>query len=275
MSEISSLRAAGRPSRIPFQEGWARLIRQQDEAFVLDTRELGEADLIVTLFGRQHGKVRAVAPSARKSRRRFGGVLEPLTRVRASWVERAGRQLHRLDDVESVRSFAEMQSDPLCQATCAVLADVTGAFAHEEQSDPQAFRLLAAVLEALEGGARPWTMLRYFEYWTLRVHGLLPDLESCAVCGRGLPPRESSRVSRYRGAICSECPRDSGDREARLSARDRDFLSALRQLPPSAVPEPSNRGGDSPGIELLLRGMLEAFAERSFRTYKHFRAIAH
>ena len=251
------------------------MIRQRDEAFVLDTRELGEADLIVTLFGQHHGKVRAVAASARRSRRRFGGLLEPLTCVRASWVERAGRQLHRLAEVEGVRSFADMQSDPLRQATCAVLADVAGAFAHEGQADLKAFRLLGAVLDALEGGAEPWVMLRYFEYWTLRVHGLLPDLDSCAVCGRGLPAQRPSRVSRNRGAICAECPRVSGDTEARLTSQDRGFLAAVRRLPPSAMPQAPNPGNGSNATELLLRGMLEAFAERSFGTYKHFRAVAH
>jgi len=241
---------------------------------VLDTRELGEADLIVTLFGQHHGKIRAVAPSARRSRRRFGGLLEPLTRVRASWVERAGRDLQRLAEMEGVRSFADMQSDPLRQATCAVLADVAGVFSHEGQSDPQAFRLLGAVLDALEGGAAPWAMLRYFEYWTLRVHGLLPDLEACAECGRGLPVRRPSRASRNRGVLCAECPRVSGDSEARLTAADREFLSAVRRLPPSAMPVLPDPGSGSNAIELLLRGMLETFAERSFRTYKHFRAIA-
>ena len=117
-------------------------------------------------------------------------------------------------------------------------------------------------------------MLRYFEYWTLRLHGLLPDLDSCAVCYRGLPARGPSRVSRKRGAICAECPRVSGDTEARLTALDREFLSALRRLPPSAMPEPPNPGSGSNAIELLLRGMLETFAERSFGTYKHFRAVA-
>ncbi len=259
---------------IPFQEEWTGLIHQRDVAFVLDTRELGEADLIVTLFGQHHGKVRAVAASARRSRRRFGGLLEPLTRVRASWVERAGRQLHRLAELEGVRSFADMQSDPLRQATCAVFADVAGAFAHEGQSDPQAFRLLGAVLDAVEGGAKPLAMLRYFEYWTLRVHGLLPDLDKCAVCGRPLPARGPSRVSRNRGAVCAECPGVSGDPEGRLTARERDFLAAVRRLPPSAMPELPNPGSGSNAIELLLRGMLEGFAERSFRTYKHFRAVA-
>jgi DNA repair protein RecO (recombination protein O) len=250
------------------------LIRQRDEAFVLDTRELGEADLIVTLFGEHHGKVRAVAPSARKSRRRFGGVLEPLTRVRASWVERSGRQLHRLEQIEGVRSFADMQSDPLRQATCAVLAEVASRFCNEGQSDPQAFRLMAAVLEALEAGTAPWAILRYFEYWTLRIHGLLPDLERCAVCGRGLAATGPLRVGRHLGALCRECPRGSGDPEAVLSVADREFLASVRRLPPAAMPPAAGAGRGSSALEFLLRGMLEAFAERSFRTYKHFRAAA-
>ena len=86
------------------------MIRQRDEAFVLRTQELGEADLIVTLLTEHHGQVRAVARSARRSRRRFGGVLEPMTRVRAAWTEREGRDLHGLDEIEARRSFAEMQA---------------------------------------------------------------------------------------------------------------------------------------------------------------------
>ena len=213
------------------------MIRQRDEAFVIDTRALGEADLIVTLFTAQHGKVRAVARAARRSRRRFGGLLEPLTRVRASWSGRDGGELHRLHDLDGVRSFAAMQAEPRRQAACAVLAEITASFAREGEADAEEFRLLAAVLEALECGADPTSVLRYFEYWTLRIHGLLPDLE----------------------------------REARLTAGDRRFLEAARRLSPAAlaaeVPAPG------PALEQLLRGLLEGFAERTFRSYRHFKAL--
>ena len=56
---------------------------KQSEAIVLRTYPLHEADLLVTLFTRVEGKVRGVARSAKKSKRRFGGSLEPLTYVRA------------------------------------------------------------------------------------------------------------------------------------------------------------------------------------------------
>jgi DNA repair protein RecO (recombination protein O) len=52
---------------------------RESEAIVLRTYPMREADLLVTLLTRAEGKVRGVARSAKKSKRRFGGALEPLT----------------------------------------------------------------------------------------------------------------------------------------------------------------------------------------------------
>ena len=150
---------------------------------MLATQELGEADVIVTLLGESAGLVRGVAPSARKSRKRFGGTLEPLTRVRATWNEKQGRDLHRIETLELVRSYATMQAEPARQAACAVLAEIFRAVAREDQPEPQGFRLLGAVLDALEGGLDPFAAVRYAEYWTLRLHGVLADPSACADCG--------------------------------------------------------------------------------------------
>jgi DNA repair protein RecO len=247
------------------------LIRQRDEAFVLGTQELGDADLIVTLLTERHGKVRAVARAARRSRRRFGGLLEPMTRVVASWTERAGRELHVLDGLEGRRSFAEMQAEPVRQAACAVLAEVASCFSHEGQGDPQEFRLLSAVLDALERGGVPSVMLRYFEYWTLRVHGLLPELDVCASCGRPLPKGKSTRVGSRHGPLCETCPTLPLERESRLTVADRGFLDELRRHPPTDLKTHTGRGKSGSAIEIFLRGTLEAFVERSFKTYRHFR----
>ena len=66
---------------------------KESEAIVLRTYPLREADLLVTLFTRAEGKVRGVARSAKKSKRRFGGALEPLTYVKVAYDdhERSGK----------------------------------------------------------------------------------------------------------------------------------------------------------------------------------------
>lgn len=242
--------------------------RRRDEAFVLDTRELGDADLIVRLFAREHGIVRGVAPRARASRRRFGGYLEPLTRIRVDWTIKPGRDLHRIDGVEGVRSFATMQADPERQAACAVLAEILGVVVQEEHPEPEIFRLVDAVLQALEGGADPWALLRYFEFWVLRLQGVLVDLEGCCECGRRLGSGASAGVSPGRGLVCDDCAVGG---EATVRRAGRTFLAALRRVAPAAVPDAGeDRGGG--GVEGLLRGSLESYVERRFRSYRHFRA---
>src|SRR5258708_34746500 len=74
------------------------------EAIVLRTWPIREADQIVALFTREFGKLKGVAKSAAKSRRRFGGALEPMTHVKASFVEKPRQELVRLDYFEILRS---------------------------------------------------------------------------------------------------------------------------------------------------------------------------
>src|SRR5215467_16019430 len=77
---------------------------RESEAIVLRTYPLREADLLVTFFTRSEGKVHGVARSAKKSKRRFGGALEPLTYVKAFYQERERQELARLDWCEVLES---------------------------------------------------------------------------------------------------------------------------------------------------------------------------
>ncbi len=236
---------------------------------MLATHKLGDSDLIVSLFAQQAGQVRGVARGARRSRRRFGGALEPLTRVRASWVERHGRELHRIEELEPLRSYARMQADPGVQAACAVLAEVARATVREEQDESRLFRLMGAALDALEEGLPPHATVRYFEFWTLRLHGVLADLEHCGNCLEPLGARSRVWATAGYGVLCGRCRNRTEAPTRALRVEDRDFLQAARGGPPQAVAAmlPAARPGGA--LELLLRGTLESFVERSFRSYRH------
>ena len=164
--------------------------------------------------------------------------------------------------------FSPMQAEPEVQAACAVMAEVARTFAHEGQADPDGFRLLGAVLEALEDGGRPRTLIRYFEYWTLRFHGLLPDLECCAFCGSDLAPSGRAWIVTGRGLRCASCSPEPGAREVRWRPSARETLALFARVAPSRI---TAEVGERPGgaLESMLRGSLEGFAERSFRAYRH------
>ena len=84
---------------------------KQSEAIVLRTYPLRESDLLVTLFTRAEGKVKGVARAAKKSKRRFGGALEPLTLVRAYYDDREGQELARLDSCDILESPLSAEID--------------------------------------------------------------------------------------------------------------------------------------------------------------------
>ncbi len=164
------------------------------EAVVLRTWPVHEADLIVSLFTRDYGKLRGVAKSALKSRKRFGGALEPMTVARAWFVERPGQELARLDQLEIMRSPL---SAPVDQARLTVLSFFTEVVEEAlPEHDPQeaVFRLLVSVLEHTTAvrseSVQPRMPLTYFSLWMTRLMGLLPDIAHCTACGEALKPAE-------------------------------------------------------------------------------------
>jgi DNA repair protein RecO (recombination protein O) len=245
--------------------------RRNDDAYVLGTHALGEADVIVTLLAESSGRVRGVAQSARKSRRRFGGALEPLTRVRAAWTEREGRELHRIESLDLSHSYAAMQADPARQAACAVLAELAAAVAHEGEPDPKGFRLLGAVLGALESGLDAWTAIRYFEFWTLKLHGVLHETDVCSACGCELSGNTPRKVE---GGIvrCATCDRGAGGNGRALKRDDLAFLAGALRTAPSGLAAFERAARPGGALEALLRGGIESFVERRFRTYRHLAA---
>ena len=143
------------------------------EALVLRTYKLGEADRIVVFLTRDRGKKRGVAHNARKSRKRFGAALEPLTEVRVSYFEKERRELVGLNYAEPVRSPLSAAS-PEALGNSHSFAELIDEWAAEADVDERLFRLGTSALEALVTGAPPEALARYFECWLLRLQGVYP-----------------------------------------------------------------------------------------------------
>src|SRR3954468_15542806 len=112
------------------------------EAVVLRTWPVQAAEQIASLFPRVYGKVRGLAKSGLRSRKRFGGALEPMTVARAWFAERPRQELARLDQLEVIRSPL---SAPVDQARLAVLsffAEVLEEALPEHDPQDAIFRLL-------------------------------------------------------------------------------------------------------------------------------------
>ena len=160
------------------------MIQHSGEAIVLRTWPFHEADLLVSLFTREHGRVKGIARHAMRSRRRFGGALEPMTHVRATWAERPKQELVRLDAFEIVSSPMTDAVDFARVAAIELIAEVLDEFPEGAVEDA-VFRLSLAVLAELRVG-RVWMPVTYFCLWMNRLMGWMPELGVCVVCGRPL-----------------------------------------------------------------------------------------
>jgi DNA repair protein RecO (recombination protein O) len=143
------------------------------EALVLRTYKLGEADRIVVFLTRDRGKKRGVAPNARKSRKRFGAALEPLTEVRISYFEKEQRDLVGVNYAEPVRSPMSAVS-PEALGYSHYFAELIDEWAAEADVDERLYRLGTSALEALVSGVPVEALARYFECWLLRLQGVYP-----------------------------------------------------------------------------------------------------
>ncbi|HUB28315.1 MAG TPA: DNA repair protein RecO [Terracidiphilus sp.] len=155
------------------------------EAIVLRTWPLHEADLIVSFFTRDFGRMKGTAKAALKSRKRFGGALEPMTVARAWFVERPRQELVRLDQLEIIRSPLSTPVDAVRMAVLSFFAEVLDQALPEHDPQDAVFRLLVSVLEQTTV-ENPWMALTYFQLWMTRLMGLLPDMTRCVVCSETL-----------------------------------------------------------------------------------------
>lgn len=177
------------------------------EAVVLRTWPLAEADLIVSLFARDLGRLKGMAKAALKSRKRFGGALEPMTVVRVWFADRPGQELARLDQMEIVRSPLASRVDVARMAVLSFYADVLDEALPERDPQETVFRLLLSVLEHTHAAEsdliQPWMAMTYFSLWMTRLMGLLPEIGRCITCGEALRTGEVW-FSRYAdGLFCA------------------------------------------------------------------------
>src|ERR1700734_2138488 len=133
------------------------------EPVVLRPWPVHEADLIVSLFTRDYGRIRGVAKAALKSRKRFGGALEPMTLAKAWFAERPRQELVRPDQLEIVRSPLSAPVDHPRMAVLSFYAELLDEALPEKDPQETVFRLLVTVLEqtpALKSDiVQPWMAL--------------------------------------------------------------------------------------------------------------------
>jgi len=235
----------------------------RDEAVVLRTHKLGEADRIITLLTRQHGRVRAVARGVRRTKSKFGSRLEPFTHVDLQLAE--GRTFDVVTQAETLTPFSAGLGSHYDRYTSGTVMLETADRLVPEEKEPavQQFLLLVGGLRAMTGGERrPTHVVDSYLLRALSVAGYAPSFDLCAHCGLPGPHRWFNPS--MGGVLCSTC-----------------------RIPGSAGPAPETLqllgallAGDWPVVEATgprhvkeASGLVAAYVqwhlERSLRSWEH------
>jgi DNA repair protein RecO (recombination protein O) len=245
------------------------------EAIILRTYKLGEADRIVVFLTRDRGKRRGVAQGARRMRSRFGGALEPFTRVEVTYFEKESRELVSLN-------YAEPLSSPLWTVRADALGH-TGYFAElidecalEGDADERLYRLGSSVVDAIGSGVPIEPLARYFEYWLLRLQGVYPVHMACSECGRQLGRDASTDavlVPGDRVYRCAACAGSAAGRGVALSGEAVAFLKASARVAPDRIGRlaPSPRALRE--LEAVHRTLIAAHLEKDLKSARVLREL--
>lgn len=192
-----------------------------DQAIVLRTTKLGEADMILTLLTLEHGQVRAVAKGLRRTSSKFGARLSPFNRVKLQL--HSGRNLDTVTQATSLSLNApRIACDYERYLSGQVILETAEKLSEGEASRSQ-YHLLAGAIPALANRAhRPGMVLASYLLRTLSIAGWAPALDQCALCGTA----DSFKVfsASAGGVVCENCQLSGG---TRISKPITDLLTAL------------------------------------------------
>jgi DNA repair protein RecO (recombination protein O) len=202
---------------------------RETEALILKTFPLGEADRLVSFLGRGSGRMRGVAPGARRLKNRFGSTLELLSHVRIWYVERETRDLVRIQQADLLDSFHKAQSDYSLSTGLALVSEVAEQVLPDHEVNEAMFRLILLTAKEIERRGSTGLPLAYFAFWTVRLAGWLPRFDACAVCGNAFGKGTAFQGAHSPGLYDAE-HRRPGMKTVSLEARELAEVFAKQRL---------------------------------------------
>jgi DNA repair protein RecO (recombination protein O) len=185
----------------------------RDDAVVLRVHKLGEADRIVTLLTRRHGKVRAVGKGVRRTSSKFGARLEPGSHIDVQLHSRhdpddvlvINRGLDIVTQTESLGAYgAQLANDYPAWTSASAICETAERLTEEGEPALRLYLLLVGALRALtEREHDPDLVLDAFLLRAMSTAGWEPALLECAKCGADGPHAAFNIAAG--GSVCENC----------------------------------------------------------------------
>jgi DNA repair protein RecO (recombination protein O) len=182
-------------------------------AIVIRCVNYGDFDVIVSFLSLHQGKLSAIAKAAKKSTRRFGGMLELFSVLRIVCAPGRKSSLPVLQEASLTCPLSNIRSDIRKTAYASYWAEIIDRWSEEGQPQGSLYHLFAYVLKQLDSERIPADVLSIlFQIRFLTLSGHRPNLEHCSVCRRdlnGVAAHELRLEVAKGGWVCPACARTS------------------------------------------------------------------
>ncbi len=179
-------------------------------AIVLRRRDYGDFDLILTVLTQEHGICSLIAKAAKKSTRRFPGILEPFATLHIVYRQSRGRGMQVLEEATLEAAFTHARADVLKMAYASYWCELVVLWLEEGLARPDVYELLAYALNALNRDLASGKLLSLlFQMRFVGQEGLRPVLERCSCCQieiEKLAQHQFCIDLRQGGIVCHQCP---------------------------------------------------------------------
>lgn len=175
-------------------------------ALVLDVRDYGETDRIVTFFTRKFGTLKGIAKAAKKSQKRFGAGLDLFSHIQLSFFTKETLGLVRINHCHLLHAFPAIHQDFTRIAYASYLAELIAAMTAEGVPHPELFETTVSFFLRLDTATPREDVLRLFEIRLLAATGYRPALNHCVGCQRSWRQVESTWFCIAKGGVlCEAC----------------------------------------------------------------------
>lgn len=145
----------------------------------------GDADKIITLFSKNHGKVQVFAKGARRTRSSLSASCQLL--AYSDFVLFKGRDSYNISSGELIESFYDLRNDIERLTFAAHITEIVNDIVQEEQPSARLLQLYLNTLHLLNKNTKnPLLLVRVFELRAMSIIGYAPntlDGEQIENCG--------------------------------------------------------------------------------------------
>jgi DNA repair protein RecO (recombination protein O) len=174
----------------------------------------GDHDVILTLFSKDRGKMAVIAKSAKKSRKRFSGLLELFSELSVTCHRSRRGGMPVLQEASLVQPFANIRGDIQRTATASYWVELVNDWLQDHECQTGLYELLMFALSRLDAGLRPPMEISIlFQMRFLELSGMGPGIDACHRCQRDVDSLKGSALgfNLARGSVICDACRQNGE----------------------------------------------------------------